>query len=291
MGLKLGNLNVSNVRLGALQINSVYLGGTLVWPEGINFQPGFSSAIVRSIALQSDGKILSGGNFITYQGVSANYIIRLNADGSRDTTFAIGTGFNITVRSIIIQPDNKILIGGDFTTYQGVAANRIIRLNADGSRDTTFAIGTGFPSNGVFSIAVQSDGKVLVGGSFQTYQGVSANRIIRLNADGSRDTTFAIGTGFSDEVSSIAIQTDGKILAGGMFETYQGVSATRIIRLNADGSRDTTFAIGTGFNNTVWSIAIQPDGKILAGGRFAIYQGVAANCIIALNSDGSRFST
>ena len=242
---------------------------------------------VNSIAIQSDGKILVGGDFTTYQGVAANRIIRLNTDGSRDTSFVMGTGFNNTVNSIVLQSDGKIVVGGNYTTYQGVAANRIIRLNTDGSRDTTFVMGTGINST-VNSIAIQSDGKILAGGFYTTYQGVAANSIIRLNTDGSRDTSFVMGTGFNNTVNSIAIQSDGKILLGGAFATYQGVAANYIIRLNTDGSRDTSFAMGTGFNNTVNSIVLQSDGKILLGGAFITYQGVAANRIIRLNTDGSR---
>ena len=112
-------------------------------------------------------------------------------------------------------------------------------------------------------MAIQSDGKILVGGTFFTYNGVSANRVIRLNSDGSVDNTFVTGTGFNNYVLSIVIQSDGKILVGGGFTAYNGVSANRIIRLNSDGSIDNTFVTGTGFDNYVYSIAIQSDGKIL----------------------------
>jgi uncharacterized delta-60 repeat protein len=250
---------------------------------------GFNNT-VWSIQLQSDGKIILGGAFTTYQGVSVNRIIRLNSDGTRDTSFDDGIGFNNTVFPTQIQSDGKILVGGQFTTYQGVSANRIIRLNSDGTRDNTFDIGTGF-NDTVFSTQIQSDGKIIVGGDFTTYQGVSANRIIRLNSDGTRDTSFDIGTGFNNTVRSIQLQSDGKIIFGGSFTTYQGVSAVRIIRLNSDGTRDTSFDVGTGFDSTVQSIQTQSDGKILVGGQFTTYQGVSSNYIIRLNSDGTRDNT
>ncbi|MEY3471260.1 MAG: hypothetical protein RLZZ223_610 [Candidatus Parcubacteria bacterium] len=190
---------------------------------------GFNNP-VNTLALQSDGKILVGGNFTSYQGVGANYIIRLNSDGSRDTSFNVGTGFNSTVNTLTLQSDGKILVGGWFTSYQGVGANNIIRLNSDGSRDNSFNIGSGF-SGSVSQIIVQSDGKVLVGGGFTSYQGVGANYIIRLNSDGSRDTSFNIGTGFNSWVYSLSLQSDGKILVGGNFTIYQDQPAGYLIRV------------------------------------------------------------
>ncbi|MEY3470750.1 MAG: hypothetical protein RLZZ223_100, partial [Candidatus Parcubacteria bacterium] len=217
--------------------------------------------------------------FTSYQGVGANFIIRLNSDGSRDTSFNVGTGFNNTVNTLTLQSDGKILVGGGFTSYQGVEANRIIRLNSDGSRDTSFNMGTGF-SNYVDTLALQSDGKILVGGQFTSYQGVGANYIIRLNSDGSRDTSFNMGTGFSNYVDTLALQSDGKILVGGWFTSYQGVGANYIIRLNSDGSRDTSFNLGTGFNDSIASLALQSDGKILVGGYFTNYQDQLAGYLI-----------
>jgi uncharacterized delta-60 repeat protein len=286
-------VSVSNGSPGIIlcpRIASIFNDGS--YNRSFNIGTGFQGTVatqqVNTIVQHSDGKIICGGAFATYNGVSANSIVRLNADGSRDTSFAIGTGFNNTVNRLAIQSDGKVIVGGLFTTYQGVAANRIIRLNADGSSDTSFAIGTGF-NNTVNHIAIQSDGKVIVGGAFVSYQGVSANRIIRLNADGSRDTSFAIGTGFFNVVNHIAIQSDGKVIVGGAFTTYQGVAANYIIRLNTDGSRDTSFAIGTGFGNTVNRLAIQSDGKVICGGGSSTYQGVSTgSTIIRLNTDGSR---
>jgi uncharacterized delta-60 repeat protein len=243
---------------------------------------GFNNT-VNTLTLQSDGKILVGGYFGSYQGVGANIIIRLNSDGSRDTSFNIGTGFDNWVYSLSLQSDGKILVGGGFTSYQGVGANRIIRLNSNGSRDTSFNIGTGF-DNWVYRLALQSDGKILVGGDFTSYQGVEANIIIRLNSDGSRDTSFNIGTGFNNWVYSLSLQSDGKILVGGGFTSYQGVGANYIIRLNSDGSRDTSFNIGTGFNSWVYSLSLQSDGKILVGGNFTIYQDQPAGYLIRVGN-------
>jgi len=247
---------------------------------------GFN-ATVNAIALQADGKIFVGGWFTSYNGVTENYLIRLNANGTKDATFNTGTGFNAVVRATALQTDGKILVGGSFTSYNGVTENHLIRLNADGTKDATFSTGTGFNAI-VFAIALQADGKILVGGFFTAYNGVTENHLIRLNADGTKDATFNTGTGFNAFVRAIVPQADGKILVGGGFNSYNGVTENRIIRLNADGTKDATFNTGTGFNNWVNAIAPQADGKILVGGQFTSYNGVTENGIIPLNADGTK---
>ncbi len=245
---------------------------------------------INIIAVQPDDKILIGGTFASYYGNTANRIIRLNANSTVDNSFVSGTGFNNEVLTISIQTDGKVLVGGNFTSYNGTIANRIIRLNTDGSIDNSFASGIGF-NNDVWAIAIQTDGKVLVGGAFTSYNGTTANYIIRLNTDGSIDNTFANGTGFNNNILAISVQTDGKILAGGIFTSYNGTSVNRIIRLNTDGSIDNSFAIGTGFNLSAWVISVQTDGKILVGGNFTSYNGTSANRIIRLNTNGSIDNT
>jgi uncharacterized delta-60 repeat protein len=167
--------------------------------------PGFFEITVFDIKMQNDGKILVGGDFINYNGTGANYIIRLNSNGSVDSSFVYGSGFNNVVSTIAIQSDGKILIGGYFTDYNGTGANRIIRLNSDGSVDSSFVYGSGFdsPKISVRTIAIQSDGKILAGGDFTNYNGTGANYIIRLNSDGSVDSSFVYGSGFDTSVQII----------------------------------------------------------------------------------------
>jgi uncharacterized delta-60 repeat protein len=252
------------------------------------------NASVFSIVIQSDGKIVVGGNFTTFNGTTVNYIVRLNSDGTRDLGFNTGTAFNNGVLSIAIQSDGKILVGGVFTTFSGTTVNRIVRLNSDGTRDTTFTTNTGTAFNGtVRSIAIQSDGKILVGGEFTIFSGTTVNRIVRLNSDGTRDTTFTsnTGTAFIGTVRSIAIQSDGKILVGGEFTIFNNTTVNRIARLNSDGTGDDSLYASVSFNITVNSIAIQSDGKILAGGEFTIFNNTTVNRIARLNSNGTRDTT
>ncbi|WP_164891011.1 T9SS type A sorting domain-containing protein [Botryobacter ruber] len=241
---------------------------------------GFNSS-VESLALQPDGKVIVGGNFTVFNNMPFNRIIRLNPDGSHDTSFTIGTGFNGQVNSVVVQRDGKIVVGGMFSSYNGMAANSIIRLNADGSRDESFDSGNGFNS-AVQSIALQADAKVLVGGGFTSYNGTSRNRIARLHADGTADNSFNPGTGFNAEVLTIALQPDGKVMAGGSFTTFNGTTRNRIARLNTDGSLDNLFDPASGFDNSVNTLALQPDGKVVVAGEFVSFNHIPRTRIARL---------
>jgi uncharacterized delta-60 repeat protein len=205
------------------------------------------------------------------------------------TCFNIGEGFNFDGESIKQQADGKLVIGGYFTTYQGISANYIVRLNTDFSIDDTFDYGTGFNAE-VNAVAIQSDGKILCGGAFTQYKGTSRNRLVRLNTDGSLDTTFSIGTGFSATVWGIQIQSDGKILVCGAFTSYSGVSESRITRLNTNGSIDATFVTPT-IDAVVYDMSIQTDGKIVAVGDFTQVSGASRTSIARFSSNGTLDTT
>ncbi|NWK99421.1 hypothetical protein DM790_01120 [Flavobacterium collinsii] len=249
---------------------------------------------VTSIVKQNDGKIIVAGDFTNYKEVSQNNLIRLNSDKSIDYSFSIGSGFNGSVNSIAIQNDGKIIVAGKFTKYQESNQNYLIRLNSDGTKDSSFNIGTGF-DKAVNFVTLQTDGKILVGGNFGKYQNISQNHLIRLNTDGTKDTSFNIGSGFYNPmadavnvIKTIVIQSDGKILVGGNFDMFKGSYQDNLIRLNADGTKDTGFNIGTGFSSSIYSLTLQPDQKILVGGAFEVYQGSNANHFIRLNTDGNK---
>jgi uncharacterized delta-60 repeat protein len=252
---------------------------------------------VLTVVVQPDGKILLGGQFTTYSGVSKNSIVRLNSDGSIDNTFNVGTGFAGTlptsVLDIVLQPDGKILCGGTFTTYNGVAARKIIRLNTDGTRDTSFTpSGAGFTTSGrVQKILLQPDGKIICGGDFISYDGVTRNNILRLNSDASYDSSFITGTGFNTDfgtsVISMDLQPDGKILVAGAFTMYNGIETPRIAKLNTDGSYDTSFIVGSGFNLRTRDIKYDYNGYILVAGDFTSYNSFVSNRLIRLNQNGT----
>ncbi|MBE8726355.1 T9SS type A sorting domain-containing protein [Flavobacterium hungaricum] len=253
-----------------------------------SFNPprGVRNGDVNASATQSDGKIIVGGTFTLLNNVDSNKLARLNADGSIDLTFSTGTGFNNTVNGIATQSDGKILVVGDFTTYNGVSKNRIVRLNTDGSIDSSFNTGTGSNDN-VSAVTLQADGKILVTGRFTSFNGSSKNRIVRLNTDGTVDSTFNLTTGANNIINSCVVQSDGKILIAGYFSSFNGVVRNRIARLNTDGSVDTAFTSGTAFNNYVKTLCLQSDGKIIVGGNFTSYNGTAVNYIARLNPDST----
>jgi uncharacterized delta-60 repeat protein len=251
---------------------------------------------VNAFAVQSDGKIVVGGDFSVWNGATASFIVRLNSDGTKDTTFStnIGTGSNSVILSLAIQSDGKILVGGALTSWNGTTVGRIVRLNSDGTLDSTFTTNNGTGADAfVRSIAVQSDGKILVGGSFTSWNGTTVGYIVRLNSDGTRETAFTTntGTGANSFISSMAIQSDGKIIVGGQFVIWNGTTVGYIVRLNSDGSRDTTFTTNTGTGAStggVNSTAIQSDNKILVCGDYLSWNGTTVNRIVRLNSDGTR---
>lgn len=210
------------------------------------------------------------------------------ADGDLDTTFNtnIGTGPNGSVKAITLQSDGKILIGGSFSSVGGTSRSKIARINTDGTLDTGFVPPT--ISSDVNAIAVQSDGKIVIGGSFTTVGGSSYRRIARLNADGSLDSSLTVGTGFSSFVYDVEIQSDGKIVAGGSFSSYNSCSGgcPGLVRLNTDGSFDSSLDVGSGAA-AIYALEIQSDEKIVAAGAFTEFDGESKNYIVRVNSDGS----
>ncbi|HEX3228065.1 MAG TPA: delta-60 repeat domain-containing protein, partial [Pyrinomonadaceae bacterium] len=209
-----------------------------------SFNPGAgasgSTATVLAVAVQTDGKIVVGGTFSQAAGQARGNIARFNPDGSLDPTFlSSGVGANGDVSALFVQPDGKIVICGDFTTVNGSARNRIARLNSDGTLDFTF-LATGSGANFVVNAAaLQSDGKIVIGGRFTTINGTTRNHIARINSDGTLDASFlAAGSGINGDVFSLALQTDGKTLIGGFFTSVNGTARNGIARLNSDGTND-----------------------------------------------------
>ena len=182
------------------------------------------NSAVFAIEVDANNDIYLGGNF-------TNRIIRINADGTTDSSFDVG-GFNGRVASIKIDSNGKIVVGGWFDQYDAVACNPgIVRLETNGNLDTSFTTeGSGLleydGADSVQSIAIQSNGKIVAGGWFQGYNGLRQGRIIRFNTNGTKDTTFDTGAGFSDRVQSIAIDASGNIFCAGFFYNYNGKNCT-----------------------------------------------------------------
>jgi uncharacterized delta-60 repeat protein len=238
---------------------------------------------------QSDGKLIIGGDFTTYSGSANNYLVRINSNGTKDSTFT--ATINSSVYTAAVQADGKIVIGGAFGTVSAVSVPRLARLNSDGTRDTTWNPGSAGASNIVRDLKIQSDGKILAVGDFTLYSGSARNYIVRTETSGAIDSTFNVGTGLGNQAFNVHIQSDGKIITAGGFTSYSGSSNNYIVRINSNGTKDTTFTIGTGFNQTVYISSLQPDGKIIAGGVFTSYSGSSNNYIARVNSNGTKDNT
>jgi uncharacterized delta-60 repeat protein len=269
---------------GLIRLNS---NGT---PENPSFDVDNIYSETYSTVIQDDGKIIAAGWFGVYTDtpLSRRNVVRINADGSMDDSFNALTGANNDVYATAIQQDGKIIVGGAFTRFNSNKPSYLIRLNEDGSVDTSFNNGGPGPNSWVTSITLQSDDKIIIGGWFQTYNGVTQRRIARLNSDGTLDGTFNSGiTGTAQVVYSTALQADGKLIIAGRFTEYNTIARKNIARLNQDGSLDASFNPGSGANEIIYNTLVQNDGKILISGNFTEYNGNPRNYIARLNSNGS----
>ena len=269
------------------------VGGRVTTDFALN---GGSDDDGEDAVLQPDGKIVvAGTSFFAASGGGSGQnftMARYNPNGSLDTSF--GTGGKVASevggtisrgRAVALQPDGKIVVAG--LTWVGVISNfwdwALARYNADGSLDVTFGTG-GVVTTDFFEgfddaedVLVQPDGKIVVAGEAELIPGNFVSRdaaLARYNPDGSIDTTFGAGgvvtteLGSNDSFSSIAPQPDGKIVAGGsaLFGDFA------VVRYNADGSLDPAFGsrgiVSTDFGGSdfVSSVALQPDGRIVAAG-------------------------
>lgn len=274
--------------------NFIYAQNPGVLDASFNIGTG-ANGNVMAIAVQNDGKIIIGGSFTSYNGTPANRIARLNADGSIDTTFAVGTGANGNVNAICILGDGNIMIGGNFTTINGMGIGRLAKLTPTGILWSTINSWIHGNPNGIInSIITQSDGKILVGGDFNVYGGYDWRGVVRIDDYGTVDQSFnsmsGPSLGANASVKCLSIQSDGKIIVGGLFSTFNGVTRNRLARLNVNGSIDPFFNTGSGFagsgtTNGVYCTKIQSDGKILVGGDFTSFNGTPFNKYGRLNTN------
>ncbi len=256
---------------------------------------GFDNT-VHIIAPSGDGSgaLYVGGAFSTYNGRPANSLVRLNADGTVDSTFVTGAGFNSTVFTVVPAGDGSgdVYVGGAFTLYKGIQVMRIVRLNSDGSVDFAFPTTTGF-DNTVQNMTLADDrsGNLYLGGDFTNYKGIRANGLARLNSSAVLDLTFVTGIGFNNTVFSVAPVGDGtgKLYAGGAFTNYNGSQSSELVRLNQNGAKDLSLAIGAGFSDTVFKIVPVGDGSgdVYVGGQFTQYQLALRGRFVRLTSTGA----
>jgi len=262
-----------------------------------------ASAAVYATALQTDGKILLGGDFTSVQGNTRTYLARLNADGSLDS------GFNPTltaapaptlraINTIALQPDGKILIGGGFTNVNGTARSGLARLNSDGSLDASFVPPAYTIYGAIHSIALQSDNKPIIGGEFSFSPSPWKAGVARLNTNGTLDASFDPGYGAHlsgnrnslRKVSNVAVQSDGNILVGGPFTGFNETTRAYLVRLTSVGAIDASFnptmTTADGYE-VIGGIVPQADGKILLVGNFSALNGTTTGNFGRLNANGT----
>lgn len=257
---------------------------------------------VLSIAVQSSGQIIVGGGFTNFtpngSGTSTvrNCLARLNSDGSLDPTF--DPEANGSVSTIMILPDGRFLVGGQFTGFQPdgtlslVPIDFLARFAANGTLDTSYAVD---PLGSVSSIALQPDGKLVIAGSFTQILGENSTAtsftsyVARVNVDGSVDTGFNPSP--NQACNSVAVQPDGCVIVGGYFTTFSPPGAPNpiprnyIARIEPNGAVDASFAPGN--QGTVFASAVLSNGQILVGGSFLSIGGTTQSYLARLNADGS----
>ena len=274
----------------------------------------------RSIAIQADGKIVSAGYGSDWPAsLDSDFAVdRYHADGSLDTSFG-GTGRVLTdiegdndhAYSTVLQSDGKILVAGTSKLF-GSFGPALVRYNTDGSLDTSFGgtgvvyvwfLGAGQAGSylGGYDLRLQADGKIVTIGS-ERVNGISHFALTRHNSDGSLDLSFGgsgIVIGREGVGHALALQSDGKIVAAGEFAPFGGTLDFALERYNSDGTVDTSFG-GAGVvttdvstaNDSLASIALQSNGKIVAVGRSAsVASGPSRFAAARYNQDGTLDTT
>jgi uncharacterized delta-60 repeat protein len=273
--------------------------------EDTSFATGpTANSTILALALQPNGQVLAGGIFTAFRGAARNEVARLNPDGSLDS-FDPGlalSGYNgasPAVSALALQPNGQVIVAGIFNVLNQQPGGGVLRLNPDGSLDSTFDAGTGVYNDGdvvgqADVVTVLPSGQILVGGAFQSFNGVPLAGLVRLNPDGSVDPTFNPGgegitaNSYGGDVKTIVALSNGQILIGGHFSAYNGTSAGCVARLNANGTLDPTFNVGIGADVAVYTLAVQANGQVLAGGGFNDFDNATIDShLVRLNTDGS----
>jgi uncharacterized delta-60 repeat protein len=269
-------------RAGLLRLNA---DGTAdaSFNAGTGPHPLASYQFEQEVEVQADGKILVAGSFDSFNGKPANGLVRLNADGSVDPSFNVGTGPGLTfyksppiVRALASLPNGKVLVAGEFDSFNGQTTHSVVRLNADGTVDASFASVLA-PAAIVGGLAVQPDGKVLVTGGFFTNTNNEPG-ITRLTTTGARDASFTPPAYTNTFLGSFPdagplLQPDGKILLSG-YLLPTGTTKNNFVRLNPNGTEDTSFKVVSGQSEAASVIGLQADGTILVGGNFNTFNGM-----------------
>ena len=292
-GAALGQPSIATVTISA----NDYAGSVdTSFAPGVAARGPASFSRVRALLLQPDGRLIVGGGFIPDDGTNKSYFTRLRSDGSIDSTFAPGTGPNSAVSALAAQSDGRILVGGEFTMFNGTNANGLVRLEANGAVDPSFSAGVGAGGQ-IVTIEVEPGGGILIGGEFDSVNGVSRKGLARLNSSGALQPLDVqlTGDGYA-YVQAITPLANGGAYIGGLFERADGLPRNGLFRLLPNGAVDPDFRAATVTNQydldgdytfNVYSIVPLTDGDILVGGDFYEVDGETRHGIVRLNGDGS----
>ncbi len=243
-----------------------------------SFQVTVNGRIV-GIELLTDGKYLIAGSFSSVNGTSRSKIARLFSDGSLDTSFTAPTASNEVITGLKLLSNGQFYIRlyTDPVPLPGDFIGRFVRYNANGSVDNTFSQTFLHPEGW----AVDNLNRIVV------FKSRDAGRFYRLNTDGNIDANFNPLISVDGLCTTAALQSDGKVVIAGEFQKTNGTDTVRFTRVNSDGTTDATFNSGSGFDVAPTTLAIQPDGKILASGNFTVYNGTPRTKLVRINADGS----
>ncbi len=262
---------------------------TLLGAVSAGFDPGAGpNGTVRALAVQPDGSAIIGGNFTSYRAVSRSRVARLLPDGDLDEAFTPPEGTDDAVRALVLERQT-VLVGGDFTNLAGFAGLARLRLDS-GAVDFAFGAATGTGGQGeVRALTRQANGRVLVAGTFQKWDGVLSPRLARIQSSGRRDASLRVIDGPDGMVNCVARQNDGRVLVGGAFESVSGQPRRGLARLLANGRLDSRFKVGAGFaGGVVNAVEVLADEKILVAGSFTSCDGTPAGGLARLLPDGRR---
>lgn len=240
---------------------------------------GATNGTVEAIGYQPDGRLIVGGRFTEINGVARTHLARLSPTGFVEGSFAPSIGGD--VYAVAVLADGKVLAGGGFP---GATRPRLARFLANGTLDPTFNAQI-TPDGFIRVIAVQPDGRILIGGSFIEVGGQPRSKIARILADGALDTTFAPVI-INDTVRAIVVQPDGRLIVGGDFTSLGGFQRDHLARLLPNGQFDATFNSSAIADGDVTALAQMSTGDILVGGTFQTLAGAARSRFGAIDANG-----
>lgn len=257
---------------------------------------GPTGAYVSVLWLQSDGRILVGGNFRSVADQPRPGLARLTAEGYLDRGFDPAAGLEGGVaHDLAQQADGRILVGGSFTHVGGVPRAGLARLHPDGRVDTTFDadLGAGEGPGQVYALGVDPDRGIVVAGVFDRAGSVATSGLIRLNFEGDPDPGFEADAGVAGGQATLydlQLLPGGELLVTGSFWYAGGAERMGLARLTAEGVVDATFEPGPGLGTDESAfgnmLALQPDGQVLVAGQFEEAGGSPRHCLARFTDDG-----